>query len=61
MRGKRGRGTLAEEKPPVFGLIQRTGEVYIHMLPNVQQKTIQPIITKTVAAGSMIYTDEYDI
>ncbi len=31
------------------------------MLPNVQQKTIQPIITKTVAAGSMIYSDEYDI
>ena len=61
LRGKRGRGTLAEEKPPVLGLIQRNGEVFIQMLPNLQQKTIKPIITKTVAAGSMIYTDEYDI
>ncbi len=61
LRGKRGRGTLAEEKPPVLGLIQRNGEVFIQMLPNVQQKTIKPIITKTVVAGSMIYTDEYAI
>jgi transposase-like protein len=52
---------LAEEKPPVLGLLQRNGEVFIKMLPNVQQKTIHPIITKTVAAGSMIYSDEYDI
>ena len=42
-------------------MIQRNGEVSIQMLPNVQQKTIHPIITKTVAPGSMIYTDEYDI
>lgn len=61
LRGKRGRGTLAEEKPPVLGLIQRNGEVFIQMLPNVQQKTIKPVITKTVAVGSIIYTDEYDI
>jgi transposase-like protein len=61
LRGKRGRGTLAEEKPPILGLLQRNGEVFIQMLPNVQQRTIQPIITKTVAAGSMIYSDEYDI
>lgn len=61
MRGKRGRGTLVEEKPPVFSLLQRNGEVFIKMLPNVQQKTSQPIITKTVATGSMIYSDEYDI
>jgi transposase-like protein len=58
LRGKRGRGTLAEEKPPILGLILRNGEVSIQMLPNVQQKTIKPIITKTVANGSMIYTNE---
>lgn len=61
LRGRRGRGTLDGEKPPVLGLLQRTGEVLIQMLPNVQQQTIQPIITQTVAPGSMIYTDEYDI
>ena len=61
LKGKRGRGTLANDKPPVLGLIQRTGEVVIRMLPNVQQATIQPIITATIAPGSLIYTDEYDI
>ena len=31
------------------------------MLPNVKHVTIQPIIMKTIAPGSLIYTDEYDI
>lgn len=59
LKGKRGRGTLAGEKPPLFGRLQRTGEVVIQMLDNVQQATLQPIITETVQAGSRIYTDEY--
>ncbi|HEX7976429.1 MAG TPA: IS1595 family transposase [Anaerolineales bacterium] len=61
LRGKRGRGTLADEKPPVLGMLQRNGEVVIQMLPNVQQVTIQPLITQTITPGSLIYTDEYDI
>ncbi len=61
LRGKRGRGTLAGDKPPVLGLLQRNGEVLICKLPNVQQVTIQPIITRSVASGSQVYTDEYDI
>jgi ISXO2-like transposase domain len=61
LKGARGRGTLAKEKPPVFGLIQRNGDLAIHMLPNVQQATIQPVITQDVQVGSLIYTDEYDI
>ena len=31
------------------------------MLANVQQKTIEPIIGATVARGTLVYTDEYDI
>lgn len=31
------------------------------MLANVQQVTIRPIIEATVAPGSLIHTDEYDI
>jgi len=61
LKGKRGRGTLVDEKPPVLGLIQRDGEVVVRMLPNVQQATIKPVITQTVAPGSLIYSDEYDI
>lgn len=61
LRGKRGRGTLEGEKPPVLGMLQRNGEVMIQMLPNVQQTTIQPLMTATIVPGSLIYTDEYDI
>ncbi len=61
LRGKRGRGTLEGDKPPVLGLLQRNGEVYIQMLSNVQQITIQPVITRVVQEDSQIYTDEYDI
>lgn len=61
LKGQRGRGTLEKEKPPVLGLFQRTGEVVIRMLPNVQQVTIRPVITSLVKPQSLLYTDEYDI
>jgi transposase len=35
--------------------------VVLQMLANVQQQTIRPIIAATVAAGSLVCTDEYDI
>jgi transposase-like protein len=52
---------LEKEKPPILGLIQRGGQVVLHMLANVKQATIKPIIEKTVAKGTLIYTDEYNI
>lgn len=61
MKGARGRGTLEKEKPPILGMLQRGGEVSIRMLADVQQKTIKPLILATVAPGTMVYTDEYDI
>lgn len=42
-------------------MIQRSGEVVIRMLANVQQVTIKPLIEATIAPGTLIYTDEYDI
>src|SRR3954451_19755518 len=61
LAGAPGSGTLAQDKPPILGLIQRGGQVVLRMLANVQQKTIQPIIEATVARGALVYTDEYDI
>ncbi len=61
MKGEPGRGTLEKEKPPIFGMIQRSGEVILRMLANVQQKTIRPLIRRFIAPGSVVYTDEYDI
>ncbi len=61
MKGARGRGTLEKEKPPVFGMIERGGQVVIKMLPDVKQQTIKPIITETITPGTKVMTDEYDI
>jgi transposase len=45
----------------VLGLLERGGRVIVRMLANVQQKTIKPLFTKFVAAGSLVNTDEYVI
>lgn len=42
-------------------MIERGGQVVIKMLPDVKQQTIKPIITKTIAPGTLVMTDEYDI
>ena len=42
-------------------MIQRTGEVMIRMLANVKQATIGPLIKRTIAEGTVVNTDEYDI
>ena len=61
LKGKAGRGTLEKERPPVFGMIQRGGQVVINLLANVQQKTIEPFIKDTIVPGTLVYTDEYSI
>ena len=42
-------------------MLQRGGEVVIRMLEDVKQVTIGPLIDCTIAKGSVVYTDEYDI
>ena len=44
--GKHGRG--AEGKTPVFGMAQRKGKVIAKVVPNVQAKTLMPIIKEKV-------------
>ncbi len=61
LKGARGRGTLANEKPPVIGFIQRGGDLVIRMLENVQQKTIKPLFEQFVQPRTLVYTDEYNI
>ena len=58
LKGARGRGTLANEKPPVFGMIQRGGAVVVRMLENVKQTTLQPLIERFIAPETRVYTDE---
>ncbi len=61
LKGASGRGMLAQEEPPIPGMIQRGGPVVIGMLANVKRVTIAPLIKKTIAPGTLVYTDEYDI
>lgn len=42
-------------------MIQRRGEVVMRMLEHVPQRTINPLIQATMAPGTCMYTDEYDI
>jgi transposase-like protein len=61
LKGQRGRGTAAKDKPPVLGMIERGGQVLLKLLHNVQQKTIQPVIEKYISKNTLIYTDEYTV
>jgi len=42
-------------------MIQRGGPVVICLLPDVKQTTIKPLVTATIASGTLVYTDEYAI
>ena len=42
-------------------MIQRGGQVVIRMFDNVRRKTIEPILRRTIAPGTLINTDEYGI
>jgi transposase-like protein len=61
LKGNAGRGTLEKERPPVFGMMQRGGQVVINLMANVKQKTIEPLIKDTISPGTRVYTDEYSI
>jgi transposase-like protein len=54
---KRGRG--AEHKTPVFGLVERNGQVRTWIVPNCKAKTLKPIIRENVKKGAVIMTDEF--
>ncbi|MGL4611520.1 MAG: transposase [Trueperaceae bacterium] len=60
-KGQRGRGTADKDKPPVLGMIERGGQVFLKLLDNVQQKTIQPVMEQFISKNTLIYTDEYTI
>src|SRR5215213_5837990 len=42
-------------------MVQRGGAVILHLLANVQQATMKPLVLAGVASGSLINTDEYAI
>lgn len=61
LKGRRGRGTAASDKPPVLGMVQRGGPVVLVVLPNIQQTTIKPHLTTHIVPGSEVHTDELSV
>src|SRR5437899_7690817 len=61
LKGPCGRGTLEKERPRVFGMVQRGGQVVLNLLANVKQKTSEPLIKDTIMPGTRIYTEGYSI
>ena len=56
-KGNRGRG--AAGKVPVFGILEREGQVRVTIVPNVSARTLIGLTVKTVRRGSIIYTDKF--
>jgi transposase len=55
-KGKRGRG--ASGKTIVAGMVERQGDVSASVVPNVQSKTLLPMIVEKTSPTATIYTDE---
>ena len=53
---KRGRGT---KKRPVFGILCRGGKVWAQIVPDVEARTLLPLITKQVEPGSTVCSDTW--
>lgn len=53
---KRGRGT---HKQPVFGVLERNGKVYTHIIPNCSRGTLRAVIRGKIDIESTIYSDKW--
>jgi transposase len=51
---KRGRGT---QKQPVFGIFERSGEVFTELVPDCKKKTLQNLILGRISRDAVIYSD----
>lgn len=49
----------SEHKVMVFGILQRHGAVYAHIIKRADKRTIMPLVRLVVEQGSIIYTDKW--
>ena len=56
-KGKRGRG--AAGKVPVFGILERDGQVHVSVVQDVSAATLLKLTVKKVRRGSVVYTDRF--
>ncbi|MDQ5929474.1 MAG: hypothetical protein QG594_1253 [Bacteroidota bacterium] len=56
-RGSIGRNT--DDKAPVFGMVERGGEVQAFHVENTKKQLLVPHIDRSVKPDTIVYTDEY--
>lgn len=57
---RRGRGTFANDRPPVLGTIGRSsGQVRLRVVNDTKAVTLRQHVERFTDAGTHIYTDEY--
>ena len=52
-------GRATDSKTPVFGMLQRGGEMRTAVVENVKMRTIEKHIVGNVGIGSRLYTDDF--
>jgi transposase len=58
---RRGRGTYANDRPPVCAVIGRQSkQVRMRVMKNTQGKTLCRFVERFTVSGATLYTDEYD-
>jgi transposase-like protein len=58
---RKGKGTMANDRPPVVGTVGRnSGQIRMKVCDNTQQITIQPQVEITTLPNTTVYTDESD-
>jgi transposase len=59
-KGQKGRPMRGDrKKTPVVGIVERGGRVVAKVIPDVTGPSITSLVKKHVAAGSTVYSDEY--
>lgn len=58
---RRGRGTFANDRPPVLGIVGRdTGQVRLRVVADTTGDTLRDHVQRFTRAGAHVYTDELD-
>jgi transposase len=58
---QRGRGTYANDRPPVLGLIGReSGQVCLRVVSHTRNLTLCGFVEQFTQPDALVYTDEYD-
>ncbi len=56
---RRGRGTMATDRPPIVGLVGReTNQARLEVCPDAKQKTVMPLVEEGTKPEATIYSDE---